>query len=245
VRRRAALALLAGAIAGAVAASIYYTSLGSVGDAEARVTAILADHGGRDTGLPLPQRAAGAVVAVEDERFYHHGALDLIAMGRALLDKLTLHGGDPGGSTIALQLARELYGHGRTAISALPPEIAYALKLEAHYSKRRILEIYLNATYFGNGFWGIAQASEGYFHTPPRRLDWAEASMLAGLPAGPTLYDPLRRYALARDRQREVLDRLVDDGALTSARATRIDAERLPGPVGRAATGIRHGLPPA
>lgn len=111
--------------------------------------------------------------------------------------------GDAGGSTIAQQLAKNLYTG-----SALR-DVMLAFKLEQSYSKPRILRMYADAIYFGAGYWGLERASRGYFGKPARELDWAEASLLAGLPQAPSAYDPRTSFARARARQRDVLRALV------------------------------------
>ena len=88
--------------------------------------------------------------------------------------------------------------------------------------------MYLNAIYYGNGYWGEIAAAHGYFGVSPRRLTWAEAAMLAGLPQAPSAYDPKLHLALAKARQRHVLDQLVANGHLTTAAADRAYGEPLP-----------------
>jgi hypothetical protein len=196
----------------------YLESLPGVGDAQARAHAIVSAHHGVASGLPPPARLAAAVVAVEDEHFYSNFAVNVLdGVGRAALAALHTSG-DPGGSTIAQQLAKQLYAHG-TGLAGTLREIGLAVKLSLHYSKRAIMSMYLNAIYYGNGYWGDEQAARGYFHVSPYRLDWGEAAMLAGLPQAPTAYDPLDHLKLARERQRHVLDRLVATHVLTSAQA--------------------------
>jgi len=166
------------------------------------------------------------VVAVEDERFYDHGALDPEALVRALWTTLTRQHVDPGGSTITQQLAKLLYVSGTGAGGRLR-DVGLAFKLEEHYSKRQILEMYLNVTYFGGGFYGIDAAARGYFGRPPGALTWTQASMLAGLPQAPSAFDPQQHLAAARARQREVLQRMVASGVLSAAQARRVLAAKL------------------
>ncbi len=217
-----ALAVAICAVALAVMA-IYVTTLPSVSDAEARVDHILALHHGIDTGLPPPRRLGDAVVSTEDEHFYSNFIINILqGAGRAAL--ATLHTSqDPGGSTIGQQLAKQLYGHGSTL-----KEIGLSVKLYITYTKPEILSMYLDAVYFGHGYWGCAAAARGYFGVSPNALTWAEAAMLAGLPAAPSAYDPLTHFALARQRQRHVLDQLVVNHYLTAAQAAAAFAQRLP-----------------
>jgi penicillin-binding protein 1A len=88
--------------------------------------------------------------------------------------------------------------------------------------------MYLNVNYFGNGFWGVSDAAGGYFGVRPKQLNWAEASMLAGLLQAPSAYDPLRHHEAAKTRQRYVLQRLVADGVLSPTRARRAFRQPLP-----------------
>jgi membrane peptidoglycan carboxypeptidase len=104
-------------------------------------------------------------------------------------------------------------------------DIVLGVKLSLDYSKPQILDMYLNAVYYGHGYWGDAAAARGYFGTTPTALRWA--AMLAGLPAAPAAYDPLVHYPLAKQRQRHVLDQLVVNHYLTAAQARAAYAEPL------------------
>lgn len=173
----------------------------------------MAAHGARATTATPRSRALRAIVAVEDRRFFDHGAVDLRAVVRSVVHTITGGEGDAGGSTIAQQLAKVLYGRGALA------RVGIAFKLERRYSKPELLRMYVDAIYYGNGFWGTEQASAGYFAVPAASLGWARASLLAGLPQAPSAYNPARHPGKARARQRQVLDALVADGALTPAAA--------------------------
>ncbi len=206
---------------------VYLLSLPGTGDAEARVRRILAEHGGTLGRLPPPAKLAKAVVEVEDENFYANVAVNILdGAGRAALATLQT-GGDPGGSTIGQQLAKRLYPHAG-GLGGTLEEIGVAVKLSMHYSKAQILNMYLSSVYYGNGYWGDVAAARGYFGVSPRVLTWGEATMLAGLPQAPSEYDPVHHLGLARQRQRHVLDQLVDNHVLSTARANAIFRERLP-----------------
>jgi len=205
----------------------YLQSLPSVADAQARVRTILAAHHDVPSVQPPPARLGAAVVAVEDQHFYSNFAVNILeGAGRATLAALDTSG-DPGGSTIAQQLAKQLYGRGGGLAGTLR-EIGLAVKLSLRFSKATILSMYVNAIYYGNGYWGDEAAARGYFGTPPRSLDWAEAAMLAGLPQAPTAFDPVLHLALAKERQRQVLDQLVATHVLTTAQANSAYHEALP-----------------
>lgn len=137
------------------------------------------------------------MVSVEDEHFYDNFVVNVAdGAGRAALGVLQTDR-DPGGSTIDQQLAKQLYGAG-DGLSGTPRAIALGIKLSLSYPKPQILNMYLNAVYYGNGYWGDLAAARGYFNTTPGKLDWAEAAMLAGLPRAPSTYDPLEHLAIAR-----------------------------------------------
>lgn len=221
VRRRAGQALV-GLVAIVVVAlsagAIYVATLPSVADAPARVERILALHHAPFEPPPVPARLGRAVVAVEDEHFYDNFLFNVFSgVGRAAVATAQASS-DPGGSTIQQQLAKTLYGKG-SGLGATLREIGLGIRLSLHYSRPTLLNLYLNAVYFGHGFWGYGAAAQGYFRESPQNLDWAQAAMLAGLPQAPSAYDPLRHYALARQRQRHVLDQLVVNHFLTAAQA--------------------------
>lgn len=197
---------------------VFLASLPDVNDAESRVDAILATHHSHDSGQPVPEKLGRAIVAVEDARFYEHHGIDVQGVTRALWGTLTRRPGDQGGATITQQLAKVLYGTG-DGWTVKAAQVGLALKFEARYNKAQILEMYLNAVYFGDGQWGADAACATYFHKTCNRLDWAEASLLAGLPQAPSSYDPTRHFTTARARQRHVLDRLVADGQLNHHQA--------------------------
>jgi penicillin-binding protein 1A len=209
----------------AACAVVLDATLPSVGDARRRVAA---HHQPLMSG-PLPRRVAAAVVAVEDERYWHHGAIDPIAIGRATVEGIAHPGRDTGGSTITQQLAKALYEGGADGPLATLRAVGLAFKLEHRYSKAQILAMYLDSVYFGHGYWGIAEASNGYYGTTPQRLTWGEATLLAGLPQAPSADDPVLHFAAARARQREVLRQLVRNHGLTPAQASAAYAS-TPGP---------------
>jgi hypothetical protein len=224
-RQRADAWLFRGAV-GAVALCLsvslaglgFELALPGVGDARARVAAIVRAHHGDMGALPLPAKLTAAMVAVEDEHFYSNVFVNVfdgsVRAGFAMLRRR----GDPGGSTIAQQLAKQLYPH-RPGLSGTLDEIGLGVKLSVTYSKPQILDMYLNSIYYGNGYWGDTAAARGYFGSDPRHLTWSEATMLAGLPQAPSAYDPVQHFALAKRRQRHVLDRLVTNHILTAAQA--------------------------
>ncbi len=224
---RVVVALLGIVLALVLAGLGYELSLPSVADAPTQVATIVRVHGGELGHLPLPTKLAEAEVAVEDEHFYSNVLLDVFD-GAARAALTALHSsGDPGGSTIAQQLAKQLYPSSSSFAGTLE-QVGLGLKLSLSYSKPRILEMYLNAIYYGNGYWGYLNAARGYFGVVPGRLNWAEASLLAGLPQAPSAYDPVIHFGLAKQRQLQVLDQLVANHVLTGVQAQAAYKAPLP-----------------
>jgi penicillin-binding protein 1A len=207
------------------AGAVYVATLPGVGDARARAERLMAAHH-EAPGMPVPPRLASAVIATEDEHFDDNVVLN-VATGAGRAGLAVLDGGtNPGGATIDQQLAKQLYGQG-SGLGGTLRQIGLGIRLGLHWSHHELLAMYLNVNYYGNGFWGAKQASEGYFHTSPSRLSWAQAAMLAGLLQAPSAYDPLAHPALARARREHVLDQLVANGKLTAPPARRAAATAL------------------
>ncbi len=156
---------------------------------------------------------AGAVVAVEDARFSRHAGVDPAGVARAVLDSAARGRVVSGASTLTMQLSRLLFRHPRSARGKLAQALG-ALRIERAVSKRVILEQYLNRAPFGAGTVGVEAASRRYFGKPSRHLSLAEAALLAGLPQAPTALNPLRHEPAARQRQRHVLERMLEVGAI-------------------------------
>jgi penicillin-binding protein 1A len=224
---RLVLAVVTLAVVVALAGIGYELALPSVANAPARVAAIVRAHNGVIGPLPVPARLGDAVVAAEDEHFYSNVFLNVFD-GAARAALASLHtSGDPGGSTIAQQLAKQLYATS-SGFGATLEQIGLGVKLALSHSKPEILNMYLNAVYYGNGYWGDVAAARGYFGVNPDELTWAEAALLAGLPQAPSAYDPIVHLALAKLRQRHVLDQLVANHYLTRAQADAAYTAALP-----------------
>lgn len=154
-----------------------------------------------DTPLALQQ----AIIAVEDNRFYHHMGFDVEGILRATLVNVQSGSYVEGGSTITQQLVKNLFlSQDRTLIRKIE-EFVLAVDIELRYSKEDILEMYLNSIYFGSGAYGIGEASTVYFGKPPFHLNLAECAMLAGLPNAPSLTSPYVDFEAAKKRQAIVL----------------------------------------
>jgi membrane peptidoglycan carboxypeptidase len=217
---RAAAALCAGVIVlGALGFGGLLLVTPSVGNARELVRAQDQQHGVSYPGPPAPPRFAAALEATEDHRFTSEPGVDPIAVGRVLLATLLGRGAEQGGATLYQQLAKLLYTPGRSGLAVEAEQIALAVKLKFSYSGAEILRMYSNVAYFGHNFYGLANASCGYFGTSPERLTWPQAALMAGLVQAPSVDDPLRFPAAARAREEHVIGRLVATGALSRAQA--------------------------
>lgn len=191
-----------------------------VDDARARVDARLAAFAGTPLDGEVPPRIAAALLATEDSHFADHIGIDWRGALRAPVGLVS--GRDRGGSTLHQQLARVLYEDGATDPLAKARAVVLAVKIDRGWSNLDILRMYLDAAYFGHGFYGVDAAAQGYFALPPADLDWAQASMLVGLVQAPSAFDPLVHPERAKARQSHVLDRLVDVGTLRRDEADAI-----------------------
>lgn len=148
----------------------------------------------------LPQTYLDAVVAVEDHRFYEHGGVDPIAICRAAFNDLRTLSLREGGSTITQQVAKNLFFTQDKHFERKVAEVFMAFDLEARYSKREILELYVNSSYFGSGCTGIGQAAPGYLGCDPSDMSDYECALMAGFPNAPELFaaDPQAADSRAR-----------------------------------------------
>ncbi|HEY5290402.1 MAG TPA: transglycosylase domain-containing protein, partial [Caulobacteraceae bacterium] len=169
----------------------------------------------------LPAYVPAAFVAIEDRRFYEHGAVDPMGMARALMADITQGRAAQGGSTITQQLARNLFLNSAQTLERKADEVVYATELERRYSKKQILGMYLSRIYFGSGAYGLEAASWRYFNKPARLLTVREAATLAAIPKSPTEYDPASQPARSAERTALVLDAMVQTGAITPAQRSR------------------------
>ena len=170
-----------------------------------------------------------ATVAIEDARFWtRSSALDLKAIGRAAVADLGAGRVVQGGSTITQQLARDRYLRSPApTLTRKLQEACLAAQLEQRYSRRTILQDYLNEAYYGHRAFGAQAAAETYFSRPARRLTMRQAALLAGLPQAPSVFDPLKHPAAARRRRHEVLAALHRVGAISAARYRAADRASL------------------
>ncbi|MEO5577080.1 MAG: PBP1A family penicillin-binding protein [Gaiellaceae bacterium] len=174
-----------------------------------------------------------AIVAIEDRRFWEHDGIDLRGIGRALVADIRNKGVVEGGSTITQQFVKNALDRDQKTIARKVREAAFAWQLERDpggWSKQKILQEYLNTIYFGNGAYGVQQASLVYFQHGAKGLTLAESALLAGIPADPTRYDPVTNPDVARDRRRVVLDAMLEESKITQAQYEEADATDLPDP---------------
>jgi penicillin-binding protein 1A len=183
-----------------------------------------------------------ATVAIEDRRFWSHGALDYAGIARALFANVRAGHVVQGGSTITQQLARNLYikkpsqTFGRKATEA-----CLAIKLAREKSKRWILNSYINQVFYGNRAYGIEAAAQTYFSKRAKHLTLSQAALLAGLPQAPTLFDPFHRPQDAIARRDEVLRAMLSNGYITATQYANVIADRhLHLKAGRLYTRIRE-----
>lgn len=178
----------------------------------------------------IPERVKNAFIATEDHNFYTHGGVDFMAIGRAgLTDIFARHGRRPlGASTITQQVAKVMLLNSNVlSFDRKIKEALLAMKMEQVLSKDKILEIYLNGIYLGNGAYGVAAAAQSYFNKPLDQLDDAEAASLAALPKSPTNYNPFLHPQAAMARRNLVLDLMVEAGVLTRQQADQEKQEPL------------------
>ncbi|MFM7705795.1 MAG: penicillin-binding protein 1A, partial [Rubrivivax sp.] len=177
----------------------------------------------------IPQIMKQAVLSIEDNRFYEHGGVDYWGMARASIKLLGSLGfqKSQGGSTITMQVARNVYLTTEKTYTRKIYEILLTYKLEHLLTKDQILEIYMNQIFLGHRAHGFAAASDVYFGKPLSQITVAEAAMLAGLPKAPSAYNPLTNPRRATARQRHIIERMVDNGFITRAQAEAALAQKL------------------
>lgn len=171
----------------------------------------------------LPKNLIDATIAVEDHRFWEHGSIDIVSIGRAIFSNMKAGKAKEGGSTITQQVAKNLYfmndKYNRDRKIA---ELIMSSKLEKNYSKEQIFELYVNTIYYGNGYYGIKAAAKGYFNKDPKDLSLDECTLLAGVPNAPSVYAPTANLELCKDRQSKVIRSMVKYNYLSQEDADKI-----------------------
>jgi membrane peptidoglycan carboxypeptidase len=217
--KRAAITVLVLILIGIGGFAILWVETPSAGDATALAQAQARQHGIAYPGPPAPANFARPLIATEDKRFYAEPGVDLLAVGRVAWAKVS-NGSDQGGATLEQQLAKMLYTPTETGLTAEVKQVMLAVKLNATYSKAQILQLYSEVAYYGHGYYGLEQASCGYFGHPAADLTVTQGAMLAGVVNAPSLDDPINDPVSARQRLEHVIARMAAVGDLTSAQAS-------------------------
>lgn len=151
-----------------------------------------------------------AIVAIEDKRFYKHGAIDLKGLIRAVVRNIQAGELVQGGSTITQQVVKNIYFDNDQSMERKVAEMRLAFEMEMNYDKDEILELYVNIIYFGDNNYGIKAASNNYFNKAPSELTYDESTLLAGLPQAPSAYALSENMDLAVQRQQYVIEALEE-----------------------------------
>src|SRR5271166_5286326 len=180
----------------------------------------------------IPANLKNATVAIEDQRFYQNDGVDLTGIFRAAVKDISNGAALQGGSTITMQLVRNLYlGGDQRTIRQKIIEAKLAIDYEKVHSKHSILTSYLNSvpygTVGGQTAIGVQAAARIFFNRPASQLDLEQSALLAGLPQAPSQYNPLLNPVAARQRRNEVLAKMAQLGYITAAQATRAEASPL------------------
>ena len=168
-----------------------------------------------------------ATIYTEDKNFYKHFGFDFLRIGKALFTNFLNHSINQGASTITQQYAKNLFLDFDKTFKRKWDEAWYTLRIEANYSKKEILEGYLNTINYGHGQYGIGNASEFYFGKEAKNLSLAEASILAAIPKAPSNYSPLINYDAAKKRQEIILNNLVKNEVISKREKDEALAEEL------------------
>ncbi|WP_442594282.1 penicillin-binding protein 1A [Parapusillimonas sp. JC17] len=165
----------------------------------------------------IPDVMKSAILSAEDDRFYQHGGIDWMGVGRAVIANLTNLSKSQGASTITMQVARNFYLSSEKTYTRKFYELLLTFKIEATLTKNQILDLYMNQIYLGHRAYGFAAASRTYFGKQLGDVTPAEAAMLAGIPKAPSRFNPIANFERAKTRQLYVLNRMKNLGYLTEA----------------------------
>ena len=200
------------------------------------ITTLFADQNRTYVALPdIPKSLQDAVISTEDQRFYEHQGVDLLGIARALWVDIRAGSQVQGGSTITQQYAKQAFVGDQSSIKRKLQEALLAYKIEEQYSKDKILEMYLNAIYFGHGAYGVQTAAQTYFGKPVKDLTVAESAVLAGVIKSPARYSPYMDPVAAKDRRDTVLGQMRDQGYIDATAY----ADAVATPI--KTTGLKHG----
>ena len=167
----------------------------------------------------IPRRIIQAFLSAEDKNFYRHEGIDLTGIARAVRDNVINYGHGKslvGGSTITQQVVKNFLLSNEKSIERKVKEAILAIRISRVYSKDKILELYLNEIYLGQGSYGVAAAAQNYFNKPMDELSIEEVALLAAQPKAPALYNPRKNYEAALERRNWVIERMREDGYVTA-----------------------------
>ena len=170
----------------------------------------------------LPEDYINAIVAVEDRRFFEHNGIDVISIARAIIKDIQTMSLAEGGSTITQQLAKNTYFTQRKELTRKIAEVFMAFEYEKVCTKEEILELYVNTIYFGDGYYCVYDAAQGYFEKEPKDMNLYESTLLAGIPNAQSVYAPTKNPELAKQRQAQVLSKMVKYKYLTQEEADKL-----------------------
>ena len=175
----------------------------------------------------LPDELVQALVSAEDKNFFTHGGVDYSAILRALA--LFANNGAPtsGASTLTMQVAKNMFLNHEKSLGRKLSEFMLARQIEARFDKSEILEIYVNAIYFGNNTYGIEAATRLYFNKPVAQLSLPEAATLAGMPKAPSVFNPIASAERATKRRNWVLERMLDNAFITPVQFEQASASTI------------------
>src|SRR6195256_6224960 len=179
-----------------------------------------------EVGTLLPE----AVISIEDRNFYQEPGVDPQAIVRATVVDWRAQSSVEGASTITQQIVKLRLVGNKPSLDRKIREALLAFEIERRYTKAEILELYMNSVFFGNTSWGSKAASQIYFHKKTKDLDLAQASMLAGIIKGPTLFSPILNWTSSKNRQRDVLQAMLRDGKITAKEAAEAFAQDISPP---------------
>lgn len=175
----------------------------------------------------VPPNLQNAFISAEDNRFYSHIGIDPVGIARAFVANVLHRGISQGGSTITQQLAKNAFLSQKQTLKRKIQEAMLALELERKYSKKEILEMYMNEIYFGQGSYGIQTAANTYFGKSVSDLSLKQCALLAGLPKSPNYYSPFNNPKEANERANVVLDQMQKYGYISAADCAAAQAADL------------------
>ena len=170
----------------------------------------------------MPEDYINAIVAVEDRRFFEHTGIDIISIARAIIKDIQTMQLVEGGSTITQQLAKNTYFTQKKELTRKVAEVFMAFEYEKNCTKEEILELYVNTIYFGDGYYCVYDAAKGYFDKSPEEMNLYESTLLAGIPNAPSVYAPTKNPELAKQRQAQVLNKMVKYNYLEQEEANKV-----------------------